>query len=90
MSIRNVFNRNLDFKSLWITFLRQRNRQFISQCIKCLPIANGQNVYNTQVLCKSLFSFRNKIQPWKLMLAISLVYAGYDRESESIDNISIS
>jgi len=87
MSIRNVFNRNLNLKYLGVKYLVQRKicRQLSIQSLKYenYPNIRCSNIhvigdcllYNTNTTT-SLFP------SWKWMLAISLIYAGYDSESE--------
>lgn len=84
MSIRNVVKRNLDFKSLWIKLiLRQKGCQYNTvPFVKYLCLDNGLNAHQTQAFGKNVFPVTSKIQSWKWLLAISLVYAGYDRQSE--------
>lgn len=84
MNIRNVMRSNLDFKSLGIKLiLRQKGCQYNNfPLVKYLRVENGYNAYRTQALWKNVFPVTSKIQSWKWLLAISLVYAGYDTQSE--------
>jgi len=87
MSIRNVFNRNLNLKYLRVKYLVQRKicRQLSIQSVK---YENYPNVCssNVHVIGDCLLHNNNtttSIFPsWKWLLAISLLYAGYDSESE--------
>lgn len=84
MNIRNVMKINLDFKSLWIKLLlRQKGCQYNNfPFVKYLRLDNDHNVHQTQVFGKNVFPVTSKIQSWKWLLAISLVYAGYDNLSK--------
>lgn len=83
MSIRSVLARNVDFKSFWVKFiLRQKNQRLSVQCIKCLCIDSSRNDHRTHVFGNNVFPVTTGIQSWKWLLAISLVYAGYDSQSE--------
>lgn len=86
MSIRNVFNRSLDLKYLQAKYLIQRKicRQLCVQSVKY------QN--NTNTLCSNMHVISNgllyntktttsRFPSWK-WLAISLLYTGYDGQSE--------
>lgn len=84
MNIQNVMKRKLDFKSLWIKLiLRQKSCQHNNfPFVKYLRLDNSHNPHQTQAFGKNIFPIPSQIQSWKWLLAISLVYAGYDRQSE--------
>lgn len=85
MSIRNVLNRNLNLKSLWLKFAsRQKNRQLNLQSVTFLRNDNccSQIVDPTQLFRNNFSTLTTGINSWKWLLAISLVYASYDGISE--------
>lgn len=83
MSIRNVLKKYLDFKQLYFKFpLRSTNRPFNVLSVRCLRIEGIQIFRSTPFLNKIVFPIRNKIPSWKWLLAIPIVYASYDKQSE--------
>lgn len=83
ITIRNILIRNLDFKSFCVKFvLRPRKQRLSVQCVKCLCIDNSLNAHHTQIFGRNYFPITTGIQSWKWFLAIALVYAGYDSQSE--------
>lgn len=64
--------------------LRQRRQELGSlQSLKYFRVNNNQNTHHTQVFRRSLFPIIGGGQSWKWLLAVSLVYAGYDSQSKS-------
>jgi len=87
MSIRNIFNRNLNLKCLWVKYLVQRKIcRHLS--IQSLKYENYPNVRYSNILVIDNCLLHNTntttsvFPSWKWLLAISLLYAGYDSESE--------
>jgi len=85
MSILNVINRNLNLKYLRVQYFVQQKicQQLIVQRVKYQKNPNAH--------CTSTYGIGNiflhntnttRSLPWKCLLAISLLYAGYDSESE--------
>ncbi|KAL5232851.1 hypothetical protein ACI65C_000261 [Semiaphis heraclei] len=83
MSIRNVFNRHLNLKYLWVQCLVQRKlcRQLSVQSIK---YQNCLNVHHSNIhvvgdrLLQNINTYTTKFPSWKWWLAVSLFNAGYN------------
>lgn len=88
MSIRYVFNRNLNLKCLWVKYLVQRKicRHLSIKSLKYDNCPNVRGCSNILVADNCLLHNTNTtttvFPSWKWLLAISLLYAGYDSESE--------
>jgi len=87
MSIRNVFYRNLNLKYLRVKYLVQGKicRQLSIQSVKYenYPNVRCSNIYVMGDCLLHNNNITTSVFPsWKWLLAISLLYAGYDSESE--------
>lgn len=87
MSIRYVFNRNLNLKCIWVKYLVRRKicRHLGIQSLKydiCPNVRCSNLLVADNCLLHNTNTTTTVFPSWKWLLAISLLYAGYDSESE--------
>lgn len=81
MSLRRLLFKHVDSKSVLYKLIAGR-RQSTAQCVSRVCAASGQSANRLQVFGKKLFPVYSSLPSWKWLLAIPLVYAGYDNQSE--------